>query len=1095
MRSSTYQGLEELSYSQGATLAVHLDLITAFLQHAQAKPNLTAIITSDTTWSYHELLSDVLGWKHCFHSLKKQRPVVICLHRTPRLISILLALQWLEIPYIPIELHTPLERIRAIIEDSKAQLFLHDTAQHESFVSLSCNIRTLRELDQNVSPSDQCDKEVLNTVKNIDPHSAAIAYIIYTSGTTGEPKGVRVSRAALNNFLASMGHFFLHEKDSVLLATTTTSFDISALELYLPIWQQKTLFLANDTEHKDAQSIQMILNTYAINLLQGTPSFWSMLHYSGWKGKKDLVALCGGEPLTKPIKQQLLPKVSCLWNMYGPTEATIWCSLKRITSTSSITIGYPIHNMSMCVLDNDLQVLPKGKKGELYIGGVGLAKDYINKHSLTRERFITCKSTGYRLYRTGDVASMTNTGEMIIFGRVDNQIKLRGYRIELEDIEAHIQTYPAIRNCAVGVHQEQLIAYVCVQEHDKYTEQGLCNHLANRLLDFMIPNRFIYLEQLPLSPSGKIDRKALPLPQKESRVESSNVTPLQKTIMEIWCEILDVPTICLDDNFFQLGGHSLIAARVVAQIHKKLQKKVNVSDIYQAPSVKEFSELVITAVKVNTTARNMQEKVYSAWLPLIDFQFLAWVSNLFSRDVRKLNVVGRQRIAGPLNIGILNDALQVVIENHDSFFYHIGKFIPMQRRKHRKPIKCIELSLVNKDNHDAEYFLKQSLQDLSVYTAWSRRKPLINVKLFHLSGQRVELQVAMPHISADQQSLEIFFRDLSHAYLSLVNGSNIDNLVERHTFKSYIHHECNTIRPSLRADEQFWRDYLQDASLLHIPKQYIITKPRKNGHTYSSFFPISDIQLSKWRSICVAHAVTLNEYLCAALGLSLIRCSNGIMKVPDSLFINTVKSTREDPYYDEVIGCFLRTQPVKLDFVDSKNITSLAQQIQRAEIETAAHQHASSLIKLASIGRVNYKEKKLLPFLITLFSQLCGNSRKGPYFLHKSILKACKRLAGINRGQQFLLNVNIWNNFFVNRQGMPNSLFGKTCQPVPLQQADIFTIDGVLDVCLMRDGSQNTPFLVISANLTPEFRTRLGKTLLNILEDRETNLREVYNMQ
>ncbi len=1047
------------------------DLIAVLLKHVRETPDALALVTSDTSWTYQDFFEQVHLWKNRLSFLDSQKPVVICLHRTPRLLSILFALQWLEIPYIPVEIKTPLERMRAMIEDSRASVLLHDTAHYEAYSSLPCKAYAVGDLEQSVEETHK---------KTQLPRASAVAYVIYTSGSTGTPKGVSVGRRALNHFLACMGGYFLHAEHEMLLATTTISFDIAALELYLPIWQGKTIFLANQKEHKDPDVLQNLLKTHPVTLLQGTPSFWNMLFYAGFEGKQDLVALCGGEPLTAQTAEHLLPCVSALWNMYGPTEATIWCSLKQIQSPNTITVGKPIKQLEMWILDDDLKPVPNGVKGELYISGTGLANGYLNREELTNERFLPYKAArGKRIYRTGDVACKTSDGEFVIFGRVDNQVKLHGYRIELEDIEAHIEGCSGVRACGVSVHEEQLIAYLSVDEQASYSESTLVGQLTSELPEFMLPKRFIYLDELPVNTSGKLNRKALPVPKNEESQENQDLTSVEAALIRIWCEALNLSSMSVRDNFFELGGHSLLAARIVSKVQKDFGKKVTIKDIYQAPSIREFVEVLHSAPDV-VAGREMNKTFrFFSWMPLTDFQFVLWASHLFAPDAKKLNVVGRRRVSGPLNQAALNLALQALIRKHDVLSYTVSRFIPIQKRKTRVQVKWLEASLCNLEDSEAEEYLNQSMQELYVYHGWNKQEPLIQAKVFYLRHGRIELQVAMPHMVSDQQSLGIFFQDLSSAYLFYLRDTSAELYPESEAFESYARYEQHSCRSSLTADEHFWRGYLEDAALLAFPKRHVISGDDEKS--YSTFFPIEPSQLKKWRAFCISHAVTLNELLCGAIGAALRHSCKEEMIVPERLFINMVKSTREDPSFDEVIGCFLRTHAIKLDLTGNKDLACLAKQVQQSVLETAAHQKASSLVKFAAVGQVGAAKKRVKSMLISLAANTMSRLRWQPYYLSTPILNACKRLAAFDREGQFIVNVNIWNSFFCSKREAEEHFLGSKCEPLPLAQEDIFTISDVLDVCLLKDSAKNTSYLVLSANLKPAFREHLGRTLLDVL--------------
>ncbi|MDF1756860.1 MAG: non-ribosomal peptide synthetase [Legionellaceae bacterium] len=1065
-----------LSFNSGTNQEFEHSLIEMLIKHTISSPSTIVIQTSDESWTYKQLYQDVLTWKNRILSLSINGPALICIHRTPRLISILLALQWLEIPYIPIELKTPLERIQAIIEDSKATTLFHDTSNHSSYMTLPCTVTALKELEQ-IGRAD------INTIyEQPMPSKNAIAYIIYTSGSTGTPKGVSISNKSLNNFLSSMSQYFLTNPTEMLLATTTITFDIAGLELYLPIWQNKTIFLAKENEHKDPESIQYILNNYPITLSQGTPSFWNMLIYSGWRGKKDLVVLCGGEKTTEHIAKNLLERTNTLWNMYGPTEATIWCSMKEITSTENLSIGKPIHNMQMQILDKSMRVMPIGMKGELYISGVGLAKGYINHQRLTEDKFITSEYTknNHRLYRTGDVACMTENGEFIIFGRIDNQIKLHGYRIELEDIEAHIQSNHGVRECVVGVSDEQLIAYICVASNNSYDEKTLKIQLGKEIPNYMIPTRFIYLESLPISSSGKLDRKALSLPNNEIQHESCALTPMQISIINIWKEVLNLENIGIDDNFFELGGHSLLAARIVNQIQKHYQKQIQAHDIYHSPTIKEFTELVIVtpASSIQKTSTTQQNRC--DWMPLTDFQLVLWIANLFKPDVTKLNVVERRRLLGPLNIDALSLSLKYLVQKHDVFSYSFNSFFPIQKRKKNNEVaNWIEESLLHLDCNNTESHLYKSMNEISEHHSWQKNKPLIIAKLFHLKDNLIEIQIGIPHMIADQQSLEIFFQQLSNVYTLYCQNTSKEITIDSNPFELYARNEHNLIQSSLKKDEVFWRSYFKDTELIPFPKQYIIENNQQSNYSFSSYFPISNTQINHWKEICITNTVTLNDLLCAAISKAIYNICGNTMQIPNNIFINTVKSSRDDPCYDAVIGCFLKSQPVKINMRNIPNLAELSKQVQQCVTETSYYQYASSIIKLASVGRLKSSDNKIKSMLISLIARIYCKLSKHPHNLTLPIIRACKRLAAIDKEHGYLININIWDNFFLQKT---KNLFGAKCKPTPIQEKDILAINGVLDVCLFRDSTNNQAFLVISANLKPEFRENLGKEMLRVLK-------------
>jgi len=1065
---------------QGKRFPVQEDLIKRFLAHVLAFPDQTAILTSDSSLTYQALYVDVLRLKALLCEKVHDR-VVICLARTPTLLATLIALQWLDITYIPISRATPPERLRTIIEDSQAQALLFDGVLAEGYEALPCLLLNLSDVE--CPAVSECSLKATPL-----PKKNSLAYIIYTSGSTGKPKGVKVSRVALNNFLTNMSQHFLNEDQALLLATTTVGFDIAVLELFLPLWNQKTLFLANDDEHKDPLCIKELLDKYPITLLQSTPAMWNMLHAVGWHGKPGLVALCGGEPLTRALAQRLLAEVSALWNMYGPTEATVWCSIKQIKINEPITVGKPIGNMEMRVMDASNHLLPPYVKGELFVGGLGLAEGYVNNPALTSARFVACKGAiNGRLYGVGDIACVTPEGEFIIFGRTDNQIKLHGYRIELEEIEAQILLFPGVFGCAVAVYEEQLVAYLSLSDRTHFSEDQLFQHLMVSLPGYMIPKRVILLEKLPLSNSGKIDRKALPVPSKRSTSSTTELlalTPTQLSLIAIWSEELKLSTISIHDNFFDLGGHSLLAARIIARISQQIGKHITLANFYNAPTIEQFGLLVDQTEKSEPLEKKLV-RMDHRWLPLNDFQLMLWASRVFEPQLKKMNVVARKRLQGPLDKVALDLALQVVIQKNEVLSYKINRLYPLQRQCRNIVVKWTETSLVHLDAVDSESVLCDSLSTLFYHHSWRSKASMIVAKLFYLKDNQNELQVCLSHLVADERSLDIFFQELSNAYLYFANHQVVNATESFQPFRSYVLHQQHLFNEYSESDATFWSHYLVDAGFFCFPEKYILKELSPEKAPFTTYIEIPDRVLINVRQFCVHQQLTLSDVLCGAISLALKICTKDQPPLSHQLFMNTVKSTRDNPHYDSVIGCFLRIHPIKLDLSEGQTLVAFAKQAQRSTLETTEYQRASSLLKLAAIGRLPCKKSLLKPLLHLLASPVFRGVLR---YLHvnQTILKACATLATIDRKANFLINVNILNNFF-SEQSTPShaTLFGVPSVTTPDYPYPITVVQSVFDVCFLRNSETKRPLVAITANLTAAFREQFGHVLLDVLSQVE----------
>jgi amino acid adenylation domain-containing protein len=404
-----------------------------------------------------------------------------------------------------------------------------------------------------------------------------LAYVIYTSGSTGKPKGVQVPHVAVVNFLTTMQKSPGIASKDKLLAVTTLSFDIAVLELQLPLTVGATIVLAARDAVADGEELARLVDRHDVTMMQATPSTWRLLFGAGFTGRPGFRALVGGEAVPLDLAQQLVKHCEGgVWNMYGPTETTVWSTTFQFPAdVKQVLIGRPIGNTTCFVFDGRGQQVPIGVPGELLIGGDGVTHGYLHRPELTAEKFIDTPHG--RLYRTGDVARFRADGNLEYQRRNDNQVKVRGYRIELGEIEAALSEHPAIKQAVVIVREDKpgdqrLVGYLIARGGDEATENELRKHLRTRLPDYMVPQHFMTLEALPLTPNGKIDRRALPPPTALARDADDYVPPrndTEKLVAEIWKVALKVEKVGLHDNFFNLGGHSLLSLSVLSQLEAK----------------------------------------------------------------------------------------------------------------------------------------------------------------------------------------------------------------------------------------------------------------------------------------------------------------------------------------------------------------------------------------------------------------------------------------------------------------------------------------------------------------------------------------------
>ncbi|WP_353959671.1 non-ribosomal peptide synthetase [Echinicola jeungdonensis] len=432
----------------------------------------------------------------------------------------------------------------------------------------------------------------------IDPEQ--LAYIIYTSGSTGTPKGVMISHASLTNFLCSMSKSPGICQNDILLAITSLSFDIAALELFLPLMVGATIIIASDELLSQPQELCESIDKFKVSIMQATPAIWQLLLETEWKGRPNLKALCGGDVLSLQLANNLLERVGKLWNMYGPTETTIWSSISLIKKGDTrITIGQPIDNTQLYILDRYQQQLPVNVVGELHIGGEGIARGYVNMPQLTEKKFIPdpfSLQKGAKLYKTGDLARYLADGSIEILDRKDDQVKIQGNRMELGEISALMVQHPIVKDAITLARQEKsgekrLVTYFVPKAFDKPLDLGeLKEFLGERLPNYMIPNFLIPMNSFPLTPNGKINRKAFPVPE-DVRLLSGYIGPRceeEQILVEIWQNILNIEQVGVNENFFDLGGASLQSLQMVANANM-YGLKIKVEDIFEYQTIHELA--------------------------------------------------------------------------------------------------------------------------------------------------------------------------------------------------------------------------------------------------------------------------------------------------------------------------------------------------------------------------------------------------------------------------------------------------------------------------------------------------------------------------
>ncbi|MCX8132089.1 MAG: amino acid adenylation domain-containing protein [Clostridia bacterium] len=586
---------------------------------AEKTPESIAAVCGNSSLTYQELneYSNQLAHYLSDHGVGQESIVGIYIDRSTEMLIALLGIHKAGAAYLPMDPIFPKERLAYMIDNSQTGIIL---TEKKLSASLPDNNAQIIGLDTEWDKISGYSTE--NPARKYDAKN--LAYVIYTSGSTGKPKGVQIEQGALVNFLVSMAEKTEITRKDALLAVTTLSFDIAGLELYMPLITGASVVIAQRDEVTDGDRLIKMLSQHGITLMQATPATWRLLIESGWSGKNDLRILCGGEALPRDLANQLLDSCSILLNVYGPTETTIWSTIAAVeASEGAVHIGKPIANTQVYVLDKLMNPVPVGIPGELLIGGDGLARGYLHLPELTEEKFIPNpfnEKEGERLYRTGDLVKYRSDGNIEFVGRIDHQVKIRGFRIELGEIEILLNQNPSVKESVVVAKEMDsgekfLAAYIVPSSQEGLEELGtekLRKYLREKLPDYMIPAAFMVMDSFPLTPNGKIDRKTLPMPEGFRPQLGTNyaapTSEIEKSLIAIWQDVLKLERIGVNDNFFDLGGHSLLLAQVRSKIGKVLNKEISMMELFKYPTVSTLARFISGEEDAQTEGSSAKKK-------------------------------------------------------------------------------------------------------------------------------------------------------------------------------------------------------------------------------------------------------------------------------------------------------------------------------------------------------------------------------------------------------------------------------------------------------------------------------------------------------
>jgi amino acid adenylation domain-containing protein len=777
-----------------------------FEEQVERTADVVAIEIGGQRLTYQELNRRANELAHYLSGLGvgPENLVGICFERSLETIVGLLGILKAGAAYVPLDPSYPKERLRFMLEDAQVSVLI----TQEKLVEDGGWRMEDGEPRLTVVCLDR-DWPTISQQRNDNPKTGVgsenLAYVIYTSGSTGQPKGVQVSHRSVVNCLCAVGDQIGLSAQDIWLAVTTISFDIAVLEIFLPLITGAKVVLASRVESLDGIELSKRLKSCGATVMQATPTSWNILLDEGWEGSPEFKVLCGGEVLSRRLSKRLTQSGAPVWNLYGPTETTIWSTIYRAEpGDRPVYIGRPIANTQIYILDAHMQPVPIGVHGDLYIGGAGLALGYMNRAELTAERFIHNPfgdDPESRIYRTGDRARRRHDGNIEFLGRSDNQVKIRGHRIDLGEIEATLSQHPSIKEIVVVAvndgsfdsedpksktrtehgrsidHPKSLVAYVASPGNEPSVAE-LRTYLEEKLPDYMIPSFFVQLNTLPRTANGKVDRNALPPPDGiRPELVKTFVEPrseLEGLVAKVWREVLKLDKIGIHDNFFDLGGHSLLATQIVSKLRGELCLEVPVRLLFEAPTVAKLS-LGIEGLRKAGFPNSLPAIVKlprPEHVPLSVTQEHLWRIEQIVPGTHFFNMPYVYRLTGDLNVGAFEKGIGEIVRRHESLRTVFGQ---MDGRPYQiiNPacefrLRVIDLRRLN-PNKSSDKAARLILEE--------RRKPfdlemgpLFRTVLLRLTDTENFLLITFHHIIADFWSVQVLRNQLRFIYEAFSQG-------------------------------------------------------------------------------------------------------------------------------------------------------------------------------------------------------------------------------------------------------------------------------------------------------------------------------------
>ncbi|MCA1706631.1 MAG: amino acid adenylation domain-containing protein, partial [Actinobacteria bacterium] len=838
----------------------------------------------------------------------------------------------------------PAERIGFMLDDARPALVLTTTKLADHLPASEAPRVVLDETDTvaglaaypNINVEDDEHGGILSPSNS--------AYMIYTSGSTGRPKGVVVQFGGLGNLLAVMQERFALGSGDRLLAVTTIAFDISNLEILLPLLNGAAVVLAGPDVAADPFTLRRMAASVGVSVMQATPSLWRGVVAEGAAELGGVRVLVGGEALPADLATSLVACAASVTNLYGPTETTIWSTAAVMDghAARNPSIGQPIANTQVYALDAGLRPVPPGVVGELYIAGAGLARGYWKRAGLTSERFVACPfgAPGSRMYRTGDRVRWTVNGMLQYLGRADHQVKIRGFRIELGEIETALQRHDKVAQAAAIIRQDdtgrtRLLAYVVPAIDDIADPTELREFLHQLLPHYMVPSAFVTLEEFPLTPNGKLDRRALPVLDWNAGTRADYVparTDVERTLAQIWTEVLGVERVGVDDNFFELGGDSILSFRLLSRVRTAFGVDLSARAVFDAPTVARLADLLPTASRADHAER-IPPVPRDRTLPLSPAQQRLWLIDELTSGGTEYNTGVGLRLSGELNLDALRAALGALVSRHESlrttFETVDGHGVQMVAARGEIPLRAVDLSGMGADELDAA--VDEALADELSRRFDLQRGPLTRAVLVRIALDDHVLLLNQHHIVTDGWSAEVLVDELAKLYTA-VCGSPVELPELPIQYADFAVWQRERLSgPALEPHLDYWKRKLAGIETLEL----LTDRPRPPLRTTAGAVYRQDLSSDLVQALTRVgrtHGATLFMTLVAAVEVLLSRYSG-----QQDIAIGTATSGRNRVELENLVGFFVNTVVLRSTVNDALTFSEFVAEVRETVLEAFTH--------------------------------------------------------------------------------------------------------------------------------------------------------------